>query len=71
MKYHLYDIMDPFEDEKLATVLAATKKMSQVACRFVFKHSMKENKSRLQPYGVAIVTVKQVVVPSQGSYQFT
>ena len=62
--------MDPFQDEKIAKVVAAIQKMAQVSCCFVFKHQTKE-KSRLQPYGLAIVTAKQVVVPSQGSHTFT
>ena len=62
--------MNLFQDEKIATVVDATKNMAQVSCCFVFKHQTKE-KSRPQPYGLAIVTVKQVVVPAQGSHTFT
>ena len=63
--------MDPFQDKKIATMVEATKNLAQVSRCFVFKHQTKDNKSRLQPYGLAIVTAKQVVVPSQGSYTFT
>ena len=69
-KYNLYDLMDSFQDDKIATIVAATQKMAQVSCFYVFKHQTKE-KSRLQPYGLAMVTTKQVVVPSNGSHTFT
>ena len=62
--------MNLFQDEKIATVVDATKNMAQVSCLWVFKHHTKE-KSRLQPYGLAIVTAKQITVPSGGSHTFT
>ena len=62
--------MDPCQDDKHARMVAAAQKMGQVSLCFVFKHTTKE-KSKLQPYGLAMVTVKQVVVPSQGSHAFT
>ena len=45
-------------------------KMAQVSLCYVFKHQAKE-KSRLQPYGLAVIIAKQVVVPSQGSLTLT
>ena len=63
--------MDPFQDEKIAAMVAAVMELAQVSCCYVFKHQTKEGKSRLQPWGLALVTVRQVVVPSQGSYTFT
>ena len=62
--------MDPFQDEKIATMVAASQELAQVSCCFVFRHQANE-KSRLQPYGLALVTAKQVVVPSKGSHTFT
>jgi hypothetical protein len=56
------------QDQKIATIVDAAGKMAQVSLCFVFKH---KDKSRLQPYGIALVTIKQVVVPSKGSYTFT
>ena len=51
-------------------MVAAAQKTAQVSMCYVFKHQVKD-KSRLQPYGIAMVTDKQVVVPSHGSYTFT
>lgn len=62
--------MDPCQDDKHARMVAAAQKMGQVSLCFVFKHTTKE-KSKLQPYGLALVNTKQVVVPSKGSYTFT
>ena len=69
-KYNSYDIMDPFQDEKIAAMVAAAMELAQVSCCYVFKHQTKD-KSRLQPYGLALVTVRQVVVPSNASHTFT
>ena len=61
--------MDPFQDPNIAAVVAAAQELAQVSCCFVLKHQ--KEKSRLQPYGIALVTDKQVVVPSKGSHTFT
>ena len=48
----------------------AAQKTAQISLVYVFKHQAKE-KSRLQPYGLAMVTTKQFVIPTQGSHAFT
>ena len=63
--------MNPLQDAKIAAMVAAVQKLSQVSPCLIFKHQNKETKSRLQPYGLAIVTSKQVVVPAGGSITFT
>ena len=51
-------------------MVVQVQQMAQVSLCYIFKHQAKE-KSRLQPYGLAVVTAKQVVVPSQGSLTLT
>ena len=57
------------QDAPVAAMVAAVQGLVQVALHFVFKYNAKDQ--RLQPYGLALVVAKQVVVPANGSVQFT
>jgi len=63
----LYDLTT-WQDEKIAAVVAAVQKLTQVAVCFIFKHDKKA--ASLHPYGVAVVSAKQVVVQDKGGVTF-